>query len=112
MAYSRQGNRTKARADLESSNKLLPTALATNELGNLSLSAGNKTAAKQYFAQVAQSSGPLSQSARLSYIKLDLPDNPAPYFKVSSRNRDGNFYSEIVNASGMTVRKRADWLKR
>lgn len=104
LAYSRKGDRSRARADLESSNRLLPTAMATNELGNLSLAAGNRSAAKQYYAQVAQSSGPLSQSARLAYVRLDLPENPAPYFSTSSGLSSGNFYAVIANRSGLALR--------
>jgi len=103
LAYARKGDRTRAQADLESSNQLLPTAMATNELGNLALATGNHSAAKRYYAEVAQSGGPLAQSARLAYVRLDLPENPAPYFRTSSGLRSGNFYAVISNQSGLAL---------
>lgn len=104
MSYSKLGNRTRAKEDLKTSNELLPTAMATNELGNLSLRAGDRAAAKQYFGEVAQTAGPLGQSARAAFVALDLPDNPAAYFKTNSQQRDGKFYSVITNASGIQVK--------
>lgn len=57
MTHSRLGQREQATRDLTRSNQLLPTAIATNELGNLSLAAGDRQAAKQYYAAVAESGG-------------------------------------------------------
>ncbi len=104
LALSKKGDRSGARADLEASNSLLPTAMATNELGNLSLAAGNNRAAKQYYAQVAQTGGPLGQSARLAYVRLDIADNPTPYFRIQSGLSSGSFFAVIGNQSGLTLR--------
>ena len=103
LSFSKLGNRDRARQDLTRSNSLLPTALATNELGNLSLADGDRVAAKRYFSEVAKTSGPLSVSARQSFVRLDLADNPAAYFKVRSERRDGRFYSTVTNAAGLDV---------
>lgn len=103
LTYSKLGNKTKARNDLEKSNSLLPTALATNELGNLSLASGNRHLAKQYFATVAQTSGPLSQSARAKFVRLDLPDNPASYFRTRAERRNGQLYGVVQNAAGVEI---------
>ena len=104
LSYSKLGNRSKARVDLEKSNSLLPTALATNELGNLSLAAGDRQVAKRYFAMVAQTSGPLSSTARQSYVQLDLPENPAAYFRYRPENRNGVLTGIVQNASGSNVK--------
>lgn len=104
VSHSRLGNRSAARADLEKSNQLLPTALATNELGQIALASGDRATAKRYFAEVANTSGPLSESARASFIKLDATDNPARYFNVSSERRNGRFYSVVTNNTGMPVK--------
>jgi predicted Zn-dependent protease len=104
MSYSKLGNTARAKSDLERSNQLLPTALATNELGTLALRAGDRETAKKYFSQVAGTKGTLGDSARHSFIQLDIRDNPANYFNVTSENRDGRFYSVITNASGLNVK--------
>jgi predicted Zn-dependent protease len=104
LANARLGNRVNAREDLERSNQLLPTALATNELGNLSLQAGDRATAKDYYLQVAQSSGPLARSARSSFIRLDLKDNPAEYFAVRLINQEGHLYVAVQNQSSIPVR--------
>ena len=104
ISWSKLGNRAMAIADLEKSNDLLPTAIATNELGNLSLAVGNNEEAKNYFRKVMSSSGPLRESARAAFVRLDLADNPEAYFSVQSEIMDGNFVSVISNASGQSLR--------
>ncbi len=103
LAYSKLGDRVKARADLERSIQLLPTAMAMNELGNLSLAAGNRNAAKQYFESVMKSQGNLAEQAQRSFIELDVVDNPAPYFPVVSTLENGEFTSLVTNQSGLNV---------
>lgn len=105
LSFSRIGNRERARSDLEKSNELLPTAQAANELGNLSLAAGNRNQAKQYFAQVANTGGQLGQNARRAFVELDLSDNPANYFQVTSDRSGGQFRSLVSNRSGLDVKR-------
>lgn len=104
LSHARLGNRSRARSDLEKSNSLLPTARATNELGHLSLADGNRDQAKQYFSAVAATSGPLSQSARQAFVRLDLADNPAAYFRGQAVLRDTTLVVIITNQSGLTTR--------
>ncbi len=103
LSYSKIGDRTLARADLEMSNKLLPTAVATNELGNLSLVEGKRTEAKRHFSQVMASRGPLRESARSSFIRLDLADNPEDYFSIQSTVLEGELVSLVANNSGHSL---------
>lgn len=103
LAYSRLGDREQARADLERSNSLLPTALATNELGSLALQAGNRDAAKSYFRQVAQTSGPLARSARTRFIQLDLADEPGQYFAARLYFQSGRVNLMVANQSDVPV---------
>lgn len=103
LSYSRLGDRESARSDLTRSNSLLPTATATNELGQLSLLAGDRDSAKNYFAQVASAGGALADAARQNYINLDLEDNPDKYFEAQSSLRKGQFYSQITNRSGLRI---------
>ncbi|MBC52732.1 MAG: peptidase M48 [Gammaproteobacteria bacterium] len=84
LAYSRQGNQSRARADLQASVALLPTALATNELGTMALAANDRGAAKQYFEQAAQAPGELGTQAQASYVRLDVVDNPSAYVQAQA----------------------------
>lgn len=79
LARARLGNSDSARRDLQRSNELLPTAIANNELGKLSLDAGNRNDAKQYFQVAMEAPGKLGQQATINYVRLDLPENPGKY---------------------------------
>lgn len=104
MSHSALGNQSQAKQDLMRSNQLLPTAIATHELGHLSLAAGDRATAKRYYADVAQSGGNLGQSAANSYIRLDLSDNPARYFNVSAEVNQGQVIARIVNRTSLAIR--------
>ena len=77
LAYNERGNERQARADLQASNDLLPTALASNELGGLALAANDRSAAKSYFEQAASAPGQIGQQAQQAYYRLEIQDNPA-----------------------------------
>ena len=79
MAYSRQGNRNRAREDLQASVDLLPTAIAANELGTLALDSNDRAGAKQYFQMAAAAPGDMGAQAQAAFLRLDVPDNPATY---------------------------------
>lgn len=79
MAYSRQGNRNRAREDLQASVDLLPTAMAANELGTMALDANDRAGAKQYFQMAAAAPGDMGAQAQSAFLRLDVPDNPATY---------------------------------
>ena len=59
-----QSNRSGAQADLQASQRLLPTAIASFYLGEIALTRGDTTSASKYYQQAAQSGGELSQKAR------------------------------------------------
>jgi len=104
VAYARLGEREQARADLESSTQLLPTAIAMNELGKLSLAENYRTLAKQYFNQAAQAQGRVGQEAGLSFTRLDLEDNPGNYITVQMfANDDGGIFGRVINNSNVDV---------
>jgi predicted Zn-dependent protease len=84
LAFARQGNESRARADLQASVDLLPTALAMNELGTMALAANDRGAAKQYFEQAATAPGELGARAQASYIRLDVADNPGNYVQAQA----------------------------
>ena len=101
VAYTRLNSRDQARRDLERSVELLPTAIAANELGKLSLAAGNRADAKQYFQMAASGQGAVSEEARRAFMQLDLVDNPAAYLQaqpVVDNNR--RLFARVVNETG------------
>lgn len=105
VAYSRQGDNRRATADLQASIKLLPTAMAMNELGTLSLANNDRAAAKQYFGFAADAQGPIGDQARAAFMRLDVADNPGQYIAVQPYvNQSGRLLARIENRSPLTIR--------
>ncbi len=104
LALARQGKSVAARADLTRSNELLPTATAMTALGQMSLAAGQTTEAKEYFRVAMSAGNEQSQTARVAFIRLDLPDNPGAYFDISPSLQDGVLVADIENRSGLGIR--------
>lgn len=104
LAYSRQGNESRARADLQASVDLLPTALAMNELGTMALAANDRGAAKQYFEQAAQAPGELGAQAQASYMRLDVADNPGNYVQAQAFvGTGGKIQIRVLNRSPVNL---------
>lgn len=82
MAYSRQGNESRAKSDLEASIALLPTAIAANELGTIALAANDRGNAKQYFQMAASAPGEMGAQAQANFMRLDVADNPTAYVQA------------------------------
>ncbi|MGB4249037.1 MAG: hypothetical protein WBJ75_15100, partial [Pseudohongiellaceae bacterium] len=105
VAYARQGNNRRATEDLQASIKLLPTAMAMNELGTLSLASNDRAAAKQYFGFAADAQGPVGEQARAAFMRLDIADNPGQYIAVQPYvNQGGRLLARIENRAPLTVR--------
>ncbi len=107
LVLSKQGKPAAAKQYLQRSNELLPTAVANNELGQLSLLEGDRQAAKSYFSTAASNNqSPIGQAASKAYIRLDLPDNPESYFaKQPHLSTDGILYASIQNRTEFDVAK-------
>jgi beta-barrel assembly-enhancing protease len=104
VTHARLGNRRQARTDLEQSSQLLPTAIAMNELGKLTLLEGNRNQAKDYFSQAAQGQGQVGMEATTNFIRLDLADNPGNYISVSTLVDDNRrIYIRVLNNSGLNL---------
>jgi predicted Zn-dependent protease len=104
LAREKLGQTDAARADLERSVKLLPTATALNSLGELTLARGDRTKAKEYFAAAAGSNSPEGKAAAGSLARLDLADNPHKYLKLElKRDASGYLVAEISNPTGQSV---------
>lgn len=104
LAYSRQGNAQRARADLQASADLLPTALAMNELGTMALAANDRNSAKAYFQQAASAPGTLGQQALAAFMQLDIADNPGSYLQTAAHmSNDGRVLVRIQNQSPVAL---------
>jgi beta-barrel assembly-enhancing protease len=104
LTYARLGNNSAAKSDLSRSNELLPTATAMAELGHLSLAGGDTAGAKKYYEVAMGAGGELGQQARLAFVKLDLPENPANYLPAQASISNGVLSATISNQSGMPLR--------
>ena len=74
-----------ARDDLTRSTELLPTAVAANALGEISLNLGNRSAAKTYFRSAMAAGGPIGASAGNAYLQIDVTDDPLKYLNVQAQ---------------------------
>jgi predicted Zn-dependent protease len=93
LIAERERNDAAARADLETSVKLLPTGPAYYSLGNIALRAGQRDAAKQYYTAAAGAQGEVGEAATASLMRLELPENPGKYLR----------HQGALNQSGMLV---------
>lgn len=105
VAHARLDQRSRARADLERSAALLPTALAANELGKISLADGQRSEAKQYFQVAAGAGGALGAEAQEAFLRLDVQDNPAGYVQAEAWiDERGRVLVRVSNRSPVALR--------
>jgi predicted Zn-dependent protease len=74
----------RARADLETSIKLLPTGAAYYALGQIASRARDLDAARQYYGKAAGGEGEIGQAAGLELMRLELPQNPGKYIRTQA----------------------------
>lgn len=104
VAHARLDQDARAKADLERSANLLPTAIAMNELGKISLAGGDRVAAKQFFQQAAGAEGLVGQEALSAFIQLDVRDNPANYIQAQAfTDGNGRILVRVANHSPVTL---------
>jgi predicted Zn-dependent protease len=72
----------KARHDLETSVKLLPTGAAYFALGNIASRGRDVGTAKKYYAAAAGTEGEIGQAAGLALMRIELPENPGKYVRT------------------------------
>jgi tetratricopeptide (TPR) repeat protein len=93
-----------ARAELETSVRLLPTADAYYALGTLAEQRGERTVALEHYGRAAQSQSGAGQAAQDATVRLDLPANPGNYLAARGV-LDGN--GQLVVEIGNPTRVRA-----
>ncbi len=105
QAKKQLGDRVGAKASFEKSLTLLPTPTAHNELGEISLSEGNRQQALQHFQVAAQSNSEIGKRAGVSATRLDLPSNPSKYIKTQVRqDEEGRVVILVGNQAPVAVR--------
>lgn len=91
-------------SSLETSNKILPTPNAQKALGDLSLTAGNRNAALQYYESAAASGSDIGKSALASMARLDLEQNPGKYLQTRLvLNNQRQVTIQVFNKSPVSV---------
>lgn len=70
IAYNQLGKRDLAEKDLLTSQRYLPTQVATYYLGEIALAKGNRAQASQYFEQAAQGGGEIGEAAKTQLGKM------------------------------------------
>lgn len=104
LIAERERNDVAARADLETSVKLLPTGPAYYSLGNIAMRARQFGSAKQYFAAAAGAQGEVGEAAMRSLMRLDLPENPEKYLrKQAALDQNGMLVIAIGNPTRVPV---------
>lgn len=95
-----------ATMDLRRSNQLLPTATASNLLGQLALAAGDRKAALQHFSVAAESNSPAGQASRMERDRLGLQEQPDQFFAYDVRlDRNGRAEVFLQNKSSIPARR-------
>jgi beta-barrel assembly-enhancing protease len=85
VASYRAGDRGAARAALERSVKLLPTAPAYYYLGSIARDSGDTQQALALFKEAAGSGSDVGKRAAAEFVRLDLPRNPGQYIATAPR---------------------------
>jgi tetratricopeptide (TPR) repeat protein len=93
-----------ARAALETSVRLLPTADAYYVLGTLAERRGDRQTALEYYTQASSSQSPAGQAAEEATVRLDLPSNPGKYLQArGGLDNAGQLVVEVANPTRVRV---------
>lgn len=99
------GDAEGARADLERSIGLLPTAAAHRALGTLLLAAGDSDAGRRHLRAALTAGGPDGRAAGKVLTRLELADAPGRYVEAAARlNPEGYVLVGLHNRSPLPVR--------
>ena len=96
------GQEAKARQDLETSLKLLPTSQANLALGQIKQANGNVQAAVAHYQAAAQSDSPAATSAHVQLARID----PGSYLQAGAvLDEKGNAYAVVANRAPVNMSK-------
>jgi predicted Zn-dependent protease len=98
----KQGQKTAAGKDLDKSQKLLPTPVASLYLGNISNASGDKKTAITYYREAAQTKGDIGQQARDKLALIEMSQAPNRYIlNRLTLSSDGYLLLSVYNKSNI-----------
>ncbi|WP_423910207.1 M48 family metalloprotease [Candidatus Spongiihabitans sp.] len=97
LAYKNLGQNTRAQADLERSNQLLPNVLANFHLGHIAAKKGDRENAKKYFLTAGDAGGEIGESAHRIFTMLDIADAPWRYVDAEILFGEDELFIEVHN---------------
>ncbi len=104
LARRQAGDLQGARADLERSRELMPTAPAEMALGSIAEREGRFDAAIGHYKVVAKAGGDIGESAAMSLARLEMPRQPGAYFATQcGADSKGNLVVAVQNRAPATV---------
>lgn len=110
----RQKNPENARASLERSLQLLPTAEAHYVLGRIAQDRGDRRTAAEHFNVASQSNSAAGKSAKAEMVRLDIGQNASRYIATqAATDGSGNVWLQIGNTTEVPIRNiqiRYAWL--
>ncbi|HEU4532369.1 MAG TPA: M48 family metalloprotease [Steroidobacteraceae bacterium] len=105
IAKFQSGDRAGARAGLERSMQLLPTAPGAYFMGKLAQDAGDLQTAVKYFQMAASSNSEVGKASSRELVRLDLPRNPGNYVRVEPRvDNQGRVWLLVENRTSIGIR--------
>ncbi len=104
VARKEVGQQIAARADLERSLELMPTAPAHFALGDLAKERGDIPAAVEHYKVVAKAGGDYGKMATAELVRLDMPSNPDAYVnRGCSADGNGNLIVSVRNETQVQI---------
>lgn len=105
IARKELGKADAARADLEQSVAIMPTAPAYYNLGELAEARGDLDTAREYYGALASEQGAYGDAARKRLARLDLPQNPSAYVPYNCvADGRGNLVVQVRNDAPERIR--------
>ena len=93
-----------AKADLETSLTMLPTATAHKALGDIAQAKGDYQTAKLHYQKAAGSDSQTGKQALGALVKLDLPENPNKYLQTRLGLNQNNYpMAQITNPTPVAI---------
>jgi predicted Zn-dependent protease len=105
LTQEKLGHDDLAKADLEISIEMLPTAPAHYALGRIAARRGDKATAMEHYRLVASGGqGEVAQAASADLARLDITDNPSNYLlKRCDPDSSGNLVVSVKNNTSLQI---------
>ncbi len=99
-----EGNHVQALQDLTRANDLLPTSVAYLNMGDIEAQNKNADLALGYYQQAAEGTGPIGDTAREKFARMDFPRNPDKYLSIEQlKDNHNRGFVAITNRSAIHI---------